>query len=44
MFPPQYEFSYDYNDTGLPIKEYREKLQDQSSLNIFEYEYTDKNE
>jgi hypothetical protein len=44
MFPPQYEFSYDYNDTGLPIKEYREKLQEQSSLNIFEYEYTDKNE
>lgn len=42
-FPPQYEFSYDYDSTGLPIKEYRDKLQELSSSNIFEYEYIDKN-
>jgi len=43
-FPPQYEFSYDYDDTGLPIKEYREKVQELSSSNIFDYEYTGKRE
>lgn len=44
MPPCQYEFSYDYDNTGLPIKEYREKLQELSNSNIFEYEYIDKNE
>jgi len=44
VFPPQYEFSYDYDDTGLPIKEYREKVQELSSSNIFDYEYTSKPE
>ena len=42
MFPPQYEFSYDYDNTGLPIKEYRKKLQEISISNTFDYEYTDK--
>ena len=41
-FPTQYEYSYDYDDTGLPVKEYREKIQELSSSNIFEYEYADK--
>ena len=43
-FPPQYEFSYDYDDTGLPIKEYRAKVQELSGSNIFKYEYTGKHE
>jgi hypothetical protein len=44
MFPPQFKFSYDYDNTGLPIKEYRENLQGQSVSNILEYEYIDKSE
>jgi hypothetical protein len=42
--PPQYECSYNYDDTGLPIKEYREKGQEPRSSNSFEYEYRDKYE
>lgn len=44
MPPYQYEFIYDYDNTGLPIKEYREGLQGQGGSNVFEYEYIDKNE
>jgi hypothetical protein len=42
--PPKYEVSYDYDDTGLPIKEYRERVQEPRSSNIFEYEYAGKHE
>jgi hypothetical protein len=41
--PPEYEFTYDYDDTGLPIKGIREDLYRQGYQTIFEYEYGDKN-
>lgn len=41
-FPPQYESSYDYDNTGLPLKEYREQVQELKSSNIFDYQYIDK--
>lgn len=44
MFPPQYVFTYDYDNTGLPIKEYREELQEYGVSSVFEYEYMDKEE
>jgi hypothetical protein len=43
-FPPQYEFNYEYDKEGLPIKGYRNNLQQPGSLAIIEYEYIDKNE
>ena len=42
--PPEYEFTYEYDDTGLPVKGVREDLYPQGSQTIFEYEYGDKNE
>lgn len=42
MFPPQYEFAYDYDNTGLPIKEYRKRLQEFGGSSVFEYEYIDR--
>jgi hypothetical protein len=43
-YPPQYEFSYDYDDTGLPITEFRKNVNDPVSSNIFDYKYTGKRE
>ena len=42
--PPEYEFTYEYDNTGLPIKAIREDLYQQGYITIFEYEYGDKNE
>ena len=44
MFPPQYQFTYDYDNTGLPIKAYREQLPVHGGSNVFEYGYIDKKE
>ena len=41
--PPEYEFTYEYDSTGLPVKGMREDLYQQGNLTIFEYEYDDKN-
>lgn len=41
-FPPEYEFTYDYDEMGLPVKEYRNNLQYPDGSIIFEYEYIDK--
>ena len=43
-FPPQYEFTYEYDKEGLPIKGYRKNLQQTGSSAIIDYEYIDKNE
>jgi hypothetical protein len=37
--PPQFQYSYDYDDEGLPLKEYRASLPGPGSSNIYEYEY-----
>lgn len=41
--PPEYEFTYEYDDTGLPIKGIREDFYRQGYITIFEYEYGDRN-
>lgn len=41
-FPPQFEITYDYEQTGLPIKEYRKQLQHLQGTTVFDYEYIDK--
>ncbi len=38
-FPPQYEFSYDYDISGLPTRVYIKKLQEPESSTVLEYEY-----
>lgn len=43
MFPPEFDFTYDYDNTGLPIKEYRKGFKGQGVSNVFEYGYIDKN-
>jgi YD repeat-containing protein len=42
--PPEYASTYDYDSTGLPIKEYREQLNGTGGSNVFEYEYIEKHE
>jgi hypothetical protein len=42
--PPEYEFSYEYDNSGLPIKVVRKDLYQQDNLTIIEYEYGDKRE
>jgi len=42
--PPEYEFTYEYDETGLPIKGIREDFYRQGKPTIFEYEYGDRNE
>jgi hypothetical protein len=41
--PPEYDYTYEYDNTGLPIKSIRKDMY-QQSITIFEYEYGDKNE
>ena len=43
-FPPQYEFTYVYDDRGLPVIGYRENLQQPGGSAIMEYEYIDRKE
>jgi YD repeat-containing protein len=42
--PPEYASTYDYDNTGLPIKEYREHLNGTGGSNVFDYEYIEKHE
>lgn len=42
--PPEYEFTYEYDNTGLPVKAIRNDSYQQGSQTIFEYEYGDRNE
>lgn len=43
-FPPEYEFTYEYDTTGLPVKVFRKHLKTNGITNVYEYEYIDKSE
>lgn len=40
MYPPEYYSTYDYDTTGLPIKEYRIPTREYRDSQTFDYEYT----
>jgi len=42
-FPPEYEFTYEYDQTGLPIKGTMKHLRINGSTAVFEYKYIDRN-
>jgi len=39
MYPPEYYSTYDYDTTGLPIKEYRVHTREYRGTQTFDYEY-----
>ena len=39
MYPPEYYSTYDYDTTGLPIKEYRVPTREYRGTQTFDYEY-----
>lgn len=41
-FPPQFEMTYDYDNFGLPIKEFRKQLNYPIGESVFEYTYIEK--
>ena len=41
-YPPEYYSTYDYDTTGLPIKEYRVPTREYRGSRIFDYMYNDK--
>ncbi len=43
-FPPEYEFTYEYDTTGLPVKVFRKPLKTSGVTNVYDYEYIDKKE